>query len=265
MNLTIPTEEFTSKAFYPHAIAATEAEKLAEGFVSPDSVSRLVDEVMMSVVLPIVPGSSRQRFASTRLQAEHSERRREPDSNLRETPAERRVNLQDRPIPSNPLQIGRSDLDPLPLQNQPNPLAPSNLIPPNQGDGMFVGPDHPIFGGPFGPGRGQRSPGQTPWGGDGYLPPLGAPPGARFDPVGPFGGGSPLGGPGRQPFGRAPPRSGDPDFDEALPPGFDNGASSFGAPRPFGGSGRSRGPGPMPPGAVSDSSRSFETQKCKED
>ncbi|KLO19842.1 hypothetical protein SCHPADRAFT_934973 [Schizopora paradoxa] len=245
-NLTIPTEEFTSKAFYPHAVASTEAEKLAEGFVSSERVSRLVDEVMMTVVLPIVPGASRHASASSRLQAENAERRREPESGLRETPAERQVNLQDRPTPTtNPLQIGRSDLDPLPLQNQPNPLAPSNLIPPNQGDGMFVGPDHPIFGGAFGPGRGQRAPGQSPWGGDGYLPPLGAPPGARFDPVGPFGG-APFGGPGRQPFGRAPLRSGDPDFDEALPPGFDNGASSFG----FGGSGRGRAPpGPMPPGA----------------
>jgi len=241
VNLTIPTEEFTSRSFYPHAISATEPDKLAEGFVSPE---KLVDEVMMTVVLPIVPGA--HRSASTRLQAEDSERRREPERDLRETHAERQTRVQDRPLatPGNPLQIGRSDLDP--FVNNPNPLAPSMRIPGSQGDGMFVGPDHPIFGGTFGPGRGQRSPpGQTPWGGDGYLPPLGAPPGARFDPIGPFGAG-PLGPPGG---GRAPPRNGEPDFDDFPPPGFDNNGLPHSAQGPFGGSGRSRGPGPMPPGA----------------
>jgi proteasome inhibitor subunit 1 (PI31) len=62
-----------------------------------------------------------------------------------------------------------------------------------------------------------------PWGGDGFLPPMGAPPGARFDPVGPFpglrgppgfpGGGGSGGMPGRGPrFG--------PDNDEFMPPGM---------------------------------------------
>lgn len=81
---------------------------------------------------------------------------------------------------------------------------------------MFVGPNHPVFGGAFGS---RRDPaGRGPWGGDGYLPPMGAPPGARFDPVhpGPFGpGGIPFGGMG----GRAPRRQGDPDNDEFMPPG----------------------------------------------
>ncbi len=124
---------------------------------------------MMTVVLPIVPGA--HRSASTRLQAEDSERRREPERDLRDTHAERQTRVQDRPLatPSNPLQIGRSDLDP--FINNPNPLAPSMRIPGSQGDGMFVGPDHPIFGGTFGPGRGQRSPsGQTPWGGGRVSP-----------------------------------------------------------------------------------------------
>ncbi|BGP20141.1 hypothetical protein JCM10213_000774 [Rhodosporidiobolus nylandii] len=70
------------------------------------------------------------------------------------------------------------------------------------GGGMFMGPDHPLFrerfgndGTVVGGGNGRR------WGGDGYLPPGGAPPGARFDPVGPVNGppgGSGLGiGPGQ--------------------------------------------------------------------
>ena len=118
-------------------------------------------------------------------------------------------------IPDNPLEIGRRDLEPFPS----NPFAPPSLFPTHGGDGMFVGPDHPIFGrrrdeGVF-PNRG-------PWGGDGYLPPIGAPPGARFDPVGPglrpfpgrTGGGSRS---GQQP-GRGNTR--DPDNDEFMPPGM---------------------------------------------
>lgn len=83
---------------------------------------------------------------------------------------------------------------------------------------MFVGPDHPIFG----PGRDRngRFPAQGPWAGDGFLPPMGAPPGARFDPVGPSflpdrSGQGPMSG------GGFPRRSnlGDPDNDEFMPPG----------------------------------------------
>lgn len=125
--------------------------------------------------------------------------------------------------PENPLSIGRRDLDPFPGINPMNPFAPPSLFPGSSGgDGMFVGPDHPIFGGRSPGGQGNRG-GQGPWGGDGFLPPMGAPPGARFDPVGPFSGG--IGGfPGR---GRGGGRGGfpgrgnmgDPDNDEFMPPG----------------------------------------------
>ncbi len=40
---------------------------------------------------------------------------------------------------------------------------------------MFVGPNHPIFG--VGRGGTGLGPQRGPWGGDGYLPPMGAPPG----------------------------------------------------------------------------------------
>lgn len=104
---------------------------------------------------------------------------------------------------------------------------------------MFVGPNHPIFGGrgSGSPGTGMGIPGNRnrgPWGGDGYLPPMGAPPGARFDPVGPglgfpggggigpFSGGGGMGGFGgiggpRRP--NLPGGTGDPDNDEFMPPG----------------------------------------------
>lgn len=81
----------------------------------------------------------------------------------------------------NPLEIGRSDLDPLGGQ--------VGRLPGVGGDGMMVGPGHPLFNRERQGNDPLRMPGQTgPWGGDGFLPPLGAPPGARFDPVGPFGG-----------------------------------------------------------------------------
>ncbi|GAA6039205.1 hypothetical protein JCM8097_000469 [Rhodosporidiobolus ruineniae] len=82
------------------------------------------------------------------------------------------------------------------------------------GGGMFMGPNHPLFRDRFGPGSdvvgggdGGGGGGRR-WGGDGYLPEGGAPPGARFDPVGPVNGppgGSGLGvGPGQAGFHPGP-------------------------------------------------------------
>jgi PI31 proteasome regulator len=123
--------------------------------------------------------------------------------------------------PRSPLEIGRNDLDPIPM----NPFTPPPLFPPyNNGDGMFVGPDHPIFGARRGGGTGGPFGERGPWGGDGYLPPMGAPPGARFDPVGPdvghFNG---IGGGGRGRGRGGPPGGGNmygPDNDEFMPPGM---------------------------------------------
>lgn len=108
----------------------------------------------------------------------------------------------------NPLAIGRADLDPIPG----HPFAPPPLFGGISDDGMVVGRNHPIFSNRFVPGRSQG-----PWGGDGFLPPMGPPPGARFDPVVPLGQI-----PGR---GGVHPRtgvyrSGEPDNDEFQPPGM---------------------------------------------
>jgi len=94
---------------------------------------------------------------------------------------------------------------------------------------MYVGPDHPMFAGRGGGGRRDQA---GPWAGDGYLPPLGAPPGARFDPVGPFGrGGFPGVGRGRG----GPPGAfgGDPDNDEFPPPGLGGPGAFGGNHKPF--------------------------------
>jgi proteasome inhibitor subunit 1 (PI31) len=121
-------------------------------------------------------------------------------------------------IPSrNPLEIGRRDLDPLGVDPFSSSFGPPPLFPGSGGDGMIVGPNHPIFGQR---GRGATFPNRGPWGGDGFLPPMGAPPGARFDPVGPglgpFAGGTGLGPRGGTPGGG---NLHGPDNDEFMPPG----------------------------------------------
>ncbi|KAJ2380378.1 hypothetical protein GGI05_006326 [Coemansia sp. RSA 2603] len=101
--------------------------------------------------------------------------------------------------------IGSSDLDPLGRGAG------------SEGGGMVVGPGHPMFRRGFAPG--------APLGDDGRsmgLPQGAVPPGARFDPIGPFGGvpGS------ARPGGRGGPAgpggsglfSGDPDPDAMQPP-----------------------------------------------
>lgn len=113
------------------------------------------------------------------------------------------------PLANNPLAIGRNDLDPIPR----NPFAPPPVFGGIGDDGMIVGPNHPIFSQRFPPGPSNSR--QGPWGGDGFLPPMGAPPGARFDPITPFN--QFPGRSGIRPRGDL--RSGEPDNDEFQPPG----------------------------------------------
>ncbi|CAG8762036.1 8266_t:CDS:2, partial [Cetraspora pellucida] len=115
-------------------------------------------------------------------------------------------------IYNNPLSVGRDDLDPLgsrpiigPRFGGAQPYEPFGV--PSRGGGMYVGPNHPMFD--------ARPPNNGGiYGGPQTLPRGAVPPGARFDPIGPF---------GPQP-GRFPGRggggmfSGDPDNDELPPP-----------------------------------------------
>ncbi|KAJ8330350.1 hypothetical protein QVD99_007695 [Batrachochytrium dendrobatidis] len=110
--------------------------------------------------------------------------------------------------------VGDVDLDPLaaapgmmnPIHGFPKGFGSGPMHP---GGGMIVGPDHPMFNNPVNP---LYSAGGSPG-----FPPGAVPPGARFDPVGPFGqrpnryGGFPNRQPGQF--------SGDPDNDDLLPPG----------------------------------------------
>lgn len=213
VTLDIATADFTSTSFFPHNIE-TSNEPLVHGFISSNRVADLVTQYKLAIVQNIMPGLRKDGYteetgvAGT---APSSSRNPPPARPHPVTPPTRpEIPFGPQPVlPNNPLEIGRQDREPFAR----NPFAPPSLFPPGSGDGMFVGPDHPIFG----PRRDMFGE-QGPWGGDGYLPPLGAPPGARFDPVGP--------GPVPRRGGSGPRRGGPPgwnvrgpDNDEFMPPG----------------------------------------------
>ncbi|TBU33215.1 PI31 proteasome regulator N-terminal-domain-containing protein [Dichomitus squalens] len=221
-SLDIPTNDFTSPSFFPHELSESSS-PFVHGFISSNRVDDLISQLRLTTVQKLIPGLRKEGYTETVTETEtragpSQPRAPQPDApparpRPDEPPLPPGRSPAGFPYPRNPLEIGRRDLDPFPS----NPFAPPPLFGSNGGGGMFVGPDHPIFG------AGIRDPGpggMGPWGGDGYLPPLGAPPGARFDPIGPaFGPGVPF--PGRMPpGGRGGPFGGqDPDNDELPPPG----------------------------------------------
>lgn len=231
--MDISTNDFTSPSFYPHKVGAAERGPLVNGFIASNRISDFVSQFKLAILQKILPGLRKEGYTEEDVNVSSSSERQsssrnqnEPDARPNPSSGGPRVPYRSDShiLPENPLQIGRSDLDPLPLQIQPNPFAPPSLFPSSQGDGMYVGPNHPIFNrreptrgsGVFGIPQGTRGP----WGGDGYLPPLGVPPGARFDPIvpGSFGPRGNIFGGGFS-GGRAPQRGGDPDNDELMPPG----------------------------------------------
>lgn len=209
--LDIATADFTSTSFFPYN-NETSAPPLVHGYISSNRVADLVSQYKLAIVQNIMPGLRKDGYAEEiATSGAPSSSRNPPPARPQPVapPAGPERPFGSQPVfPDNPLEIGRQDREPFPR----NPFAPPSLFPPGSGDGMFVGPDHPIFG----PRREIRDPfgGRGPWGGDGYLPPLGAPPGARFDPVGP--------GPVRGPRRGGMPGGGnarEPDNDEFMPPG----------------------------------------------
>jgi len=222
-SLDISTNDFTSPSFFPHEIGAA---PLVHGFISSNRIADLISQFKLKIISRILPALRKEGYVEQSEAASTSEHaaaaQPPPDNQPGARPrAENPPYAPDYPgpypynphtSPENPFAIGRRDLDPIPS----NPFSPPSLFPPsNRGDGMFVGPDHPIFS--------DRRPGgegglRGPWGGDGFLPPMGAPPSARFDPIGPGpfpGGGGRGGGPPRFP-GRGNVHG--PDNDEFMPP-----------------------------------------------
>ncbi|OSD04371.1 hypothetical protein PYCCODRAFT_1433756 [Trametes coccinea BRFM310] len=217
-SLDIPTSDFTSPSFFPHDLATSNPPPLVHGFISSNRINDFVSQLKLTTLQKLMPGLRKEGYSeeadSNAGPSRAPDPRGPPPARPRpEQPPYAPEDIYPGAVPRNPLEIGRRDRDPFPN----NPFAPPPMFPDASGDGMFVGPNHPIFGSRM-PGRGPG--GMDPWGGDGFLPPLGAPPGARFDPVGP----GPLPGPpqfpGQGPFPRRGPFGGqEPDNDDFPPPG----------------------------------------------
>ena len=208
-SLDFSTDDFTSASFFPKVVDGSQP--LVHGFISSNRITDLISQFKLKIISYLMPGLRKDGYTET-VDTPSSSSSRPPDRGPAPAPRpDRPLDVPEahpfhQPVtPRNPLEIGRSDRNPFPN----NPFGPPPLFS-EDGDGMVIGPNHPIFN----PRLGQIPPG-GPWGGDGYLPPLGAPPGARFDPIGP--------GPGLGPLGRgrgAPRRSYEPDNDGFMPPGM---------------------------------------------
>ncbi|KAF9483944.1 hypothetical protein BDN70DRAFT_989929 [Pholiota conissans] len=213
-SLDISTDDFTSPSFYPYVLDAPDAAPLIHGFISSNRVLDFMSQFKLKIVQKLVPGLQKPGYTEEAENGASSSSANPPaaDPRVPRPRPEEPPYAPDRFLPRpdsrrNPLEVGRRDLDPFPI----NPFAPPSVFPPDNGDGMFVGPNHPIFGIERN-GRHDYSP-QGPWGGDGFLPPIGAPPGARFDPVGP----TP---PNRGPAFPRRQQPQNPDNDEFMPPGM---------------------------------------------
>ncbi|KAJ8657015.1 hypothetical protein O0I10_007349 [Lichtheimia ornata] len=213
--LDIVTSQFTSAAFFPHD-PSTSQEPLIHGFISTSQFQEFISLFKINILQRILPGLQKEGYDNSGSSSQQQQQQQQPPSSSSTTQPQRRdpppfrPPLFEDPIsaddpssfdPSNPFSVGRSDLEPM----------GGGLRMPGSGGGMFVGPEHPMF-------RARRDEEQSPFSGEGpqRLPRGAVPPGARFDPITPTGGGA----------GMRPPRgprggffSGEPDNDELPPPG----------------------------------------------
>jgi len=221
----IEVDRFTSRSYWPWNSQNPQNEPLVNGLISSTRISDFVFGFQVKIVQKLIPGlrkdgyeevtdtdqgSSSSSAATT--SSSHRNRQQPPPVSPSRPERDDYPDLQEPPF-RNPLIIGDRDLDPLGGNFGPPPLfggARGRQFPGgDDGGGMFVGPNHPIFRDRF------------PEGGRGGLGGGMVPPGARFDPVGPFGQGPMRSGQGRGRGGlpRGPSGMGDPDWDDMPPPG----------------------------------------------
>ncbi|CAO1629433.1 unnamed protein product [Parajaminaea phylloscopi] len=251
--IEIPLPDYTSASFFPYPPPGGSAEAvdpsrgrpepLVNGFISPSRLKDLLLLFKTSVVQKLIPGLRKEGYqeeTSSEASGSSSQRPRptprnpnsslDPDDDDLLPPRGAGVYPQ-----RNPLAVGDRDLQPLGGMRPPGVggFGPPPLFgePGAGGGGMYVGPDDPIFRDRFRGGAGTGGELRGPWGGDGFLPAGAVPPGARFDPIGPWGG--PLPGLGRGagglgqggfqgPPGTNNPANRDPDWDDVRPPRGDN-------------------------------------------
>ncbi|RIA87375.1 PI31 proteasome regulator N-terminal-domain-containing protein [Glomus cerebriforme] len=216
--LELITDDYTSPSFFPFTAEKYNVEPIVHGFISTNRIKDMINIYKINIVQRLIPGLNKPGYEETGTTYSST---RQQDDPLR-VPTRQPPRFPpifdepyggDEPSGFNPFNIGRDDLDPLgsnPIYGPPR-FGGSGGIPPlggpSRGGGMFVGPDHPIFGQQQGPTRGGI------YGGPQPLPRGSVPPGARFDPIGPF-----IPGPRGRGFGRGGPASGEPDNDELPPP-----------------------------------------------
>ncbi|KAH6562066.1 hypothetical protein BASA50_004201 [Batrachochytrium salamandrivorans] len=234
----------TTSTTAPHQ-RAWDSFPLALALVSKESLELVASQFRTDIAQQLVPKLSNQKYQgapNSKIVHALYESGAKPASSLsnRDIPPISRPTLHNAdhrdgdssrsPIPPMPHPYGVGDVDLDPLAAAPAMMPPvfggSRLYggPMHPGGGMLVGPDHPMFGGGDLRGRGgyggESGLPHRMGGGPVRFPPGAVPPGARFDPVGPFGhrpdGGSVLGG------GRGRVFSGDPDNDDLIPPGYND-------------------------------------------
>ncbi|PVG03558.1 hypothetical protein CPB86DRAFT_373706 [Serendipita vermifera] len=143
-SLDIITNEYVSPTFFS---ATDEQERaasdLVHGYVSSDRMAELITKYIKDVLRPLLPDLNYEpredSSSSLPPSEERTERSRLRDENQTQPPPLHQPyslpNRQD-----NPLEVGRSDLDPF-----ANPFAgKSPLQPLVPGGGMYVGPSHPL-------------------------------------------------------------------------------------------------------------------------
>ncbi|KAI8075482.1 PI31 proteasome regulator N-terminal-domain-containing protein [Gilbertella persicaria] len=195
-------EDYTSASFYPYESSSDKP--LVHGFISSNRFEDFIKAYKLKILQKLIPGLQKPGYEEQEDNSNNapSSGRFEPQRQQQRYPSRDQEDIYD---------VGGSDLRPLPDQG---------MHMPGGGGGMYVGPDHPIFGGRGGSSLDDPS---GLFGGPQPLPRGSVPPGARFDPIGPFGGlpRRPTGGN----RGRGGPHrnfAGEPDNDELRPPGYDD-------------------------------------------
>ncbi|SCV68197.1 BQ2448_318 [Microbotryum intermedium] len=255
--------DYFSRSAFPLSLAsgaeASSSKKvLADSFATPHRLQELINNYRINIIQRLVPGlfksgyeelpvgegsgSTTAASADRPLANPRGQYYPDPGGPLIDLTAGGGSGSRPRPAPEapdhDPLRIpgaggrgnpsgdvGRSDLLPLAGLGGTTGLGGANPFGGNgpAGSGMFVGPDHPMFGDHFGPQQGGVGGGGGRWGGDGFLPPGAVPPAARFDPIGPSaGGGGGVrggfgGGRGGGSVGRGG-RQGGPNWGDEFPP-----------------------------------------------
>ncbi|KAL9547566.1 hypothetical protein MBANPS3_006108 [Mucor bainieri] len=207
--LDISTEDYTSASFFPFDAAASD-QPLIHGFISSSRFEDFIKTYKLNILQKLIPGLNKPGYEDNSGSSSSTTETRRSNPNTARQPS----GFRSTDDPTYP-DVGGSDLNPL-------RGAAEGLRMPGSGGGMFVGPDHPIFGN-----RGGSSVNDPSglFGGPQPLPRGSVPPGARFDPIGPFGSLPVRPSSGNRPGGRRDPRglhSGEPDNDELQPPGYND-------------------------------------------